>query len=38
MGPLNKKFPELKLTVNGHMGHGSNSLSSDDDINLAVSS
>ena len=37
LGPVNKKFPELKLMVNGEMKHGNNSLSSDDDMNLAVS-
>lgn len=33
----NKKFPELKLMINGEYKNGSNSLSSDDDMSLAVS-
>ena len=37
MGPGGKKFPELKLMINGEMKNGNNSLSSDDDMNLAVS-
>jgi hypothetical protein len=32
-----KKFPELKLMVNGEARNGNNTLSSDDEMNLAVS-
>jgi len=32
-----KKFPELKLMINGEYRNGANTLSSDDDMNLAVS-
>lgn len=32
-----KKFPELKLMINGEYRNGNNTLSSDDDMNLAVS-
>jgi len=33
----NKKFPELKLMINGEYRNSNNTLSSDDDANLAVS-
>ena len=36
-GPGGKKFPELKLMINGELKNGNNSLSSDEDLNLAVS-
>lgn len=32
-----KKFPELKLMINGEVRNGNNTLSSDDEMNLAVS-
>lgn len=32
-----KKFPELKLMINGEYRNGNNTLSSDDDMSLAVS-
>lgn len=32
-----KKFPELKLMINGEQRNGPNTLSSDDEANLAVS-
>ena len=32
-----KKFPELKLMINGEIRNGNNTLSSDDEMNLAVS-
>lgn len=34
-GPGAKKFPELKLMINGEFKNGNNSLSSDDDMSLA---
>jgi hypothetical protein len=33
----NKKFPELKLMINGEYRNSNNTLSSDDEANLAVS-
>jgi hypothetical protein len=33
-----KKFPELKLMINGEYRNNNNTLSSDDEISLAVSS
>jgi len=32
-----KKFPELKQMINGDFRNGSHSLSSDEDMNIAVS-
>ena len=32
-----KKFPELKLMINGEYRNNNNTLSSDDEISLAVS-
>ena len=33
----NKKFPELKLMINGEYRNSNNTLSSDDEASLAVS-
>jgi len=35
--PPTKKFPELKLMINGEYRNGNNTLSSEDEMSLAVS-